>query len=265
MDTNTPTEVYDLLILVDATYSMFNYLEALKTSLPKVISITKVTNSFQRIGLLAYRDYSEAGRDKDGLIEWSGWYDDSNDAAANGAVTADKDMSVPSNAKTSEIASAATLLTMASNLEPIGGGDYPEATKTGLAKACSVMRDGVTTLILLYTDAPPHCYSVADKDRGSNYHAEQAALCNKPSYDGFGNHFADWVAAAKQLHYGPRKGIVFCFLDESLGTKPLNSGYYTYLSTMTRGACFCTQIPRYEVLCLCSEIERVSYFIFPIL
>ena len=62
-------EVYDLLILVDSTYSMVNYLEALQSSLPKVIAISNLTNSFARIGLLAYRDYTEASRVKDGMLE----------------------------------------------------------------------------------------------------------------------------------------------------------------------------------------------------
>ena len=218
MANDASAEVYDLLILVDATYSMFNYLESLKTSLPKVIAISNLTNSFARIGLLAYRDYSEANRDKDGMLEWSGWYDQE----------ANSDQNVTAEALTAT----------AAGLEPIGGGDYPEATKTGLARACSLMRQDATTIILLYTDAPPHCWMVADKDRGSNYHAEQAALTRSSSYDGFGPHFVDWVAACKQLHHGPRKAHVFCFLDEALGSSPFNSGYYTYLSTITRGACF---------------------------
>jgi hypothetical protein len=220
MTADTVLEVYDLLILVDATYSMFSYLESLKTSLPKVIAISKLTNSFARIGLIAYRDYSEADREKDGLLEWSGWYDhNKTENGATATVTAD------------------ALMALAAGLEPIGGGDYPEATKTGLAHAYSVMREDATTMVLLYTDAPPHCWMVADQDRGSNYHAEQAALSNALSFGGGGPHFSDWVAASKHLHHGPRKAHVFCFLDEGLGGNVMNSGYYTYLSTITRGAC----------------------------
>jgi hypothetical protein len=40
----------------------------------------------------------------------------------------------------------------ARQLEPIGGGDFPEATKTGLARAHELMRADATTIILLYTD-----------------------------------------------------------------------------------------------------------------
>src|SRR5438045_3222459 len=103
MATESATEVYDLLILVDATYSMYNYLESLKTSLPKVIAISNLTNSFARIGLLAYRDYTEADRQKDGMLEWSGWYNQDTNAEGN--------------------ATAETLMATAASLEPIGGGD----------------------------------------------------------------------------------------------------------------------------------------------
>ncbi|CAO2648786.1 Nn.00g097350.m01.CDS01 [Neocucurbitaria sp. VM-36] len=220
MASDATPEVYDLLILVDATYSMFSYIESLKTSLPKVIAISNLTSSFARIGLLAYRDYSEAHRNKDGMLEWSGWYEH-NALDATGTVSAD------------------ILMATAASLEPIGGGDYPEATKTGLARAYSLMREDATTIILLYTDAPPHCWMVADKDRRSNYHAEQAALKITNSYDSYGPRFVDWVSASKQLHQGPRKAHVFCFLDDTIGSDPLDFGYYTYISTITRGACLC--------------------------
>jgi hypothetical protein len=214
MASNTAPEVYDLLILVDATFSMFNYLEALRASLPKVIAISKLTNSFARIGLLAYRDYSESANE---LLEWSGWYDYENPDAPDAVPTA-------------------TLMTLAANLEPIGGGDFPEATKTGLARAYSLMRKDVTTIILLYTDAPPQCWAVADTNAGSNYREEQAALKPATSFGGYGPYFADWVSACNQFHAGPKKAHVFCFLDDAIGSV-LNHGYYTYLSTITRGAC----------------------------
>ncbi|KAJ4989273.1 dihydroxyacid dehydratase [Stagonosporopsis vannaccii] len=214
--------VYDLLVLVDSTYSMLNYIEALQTSLPKVIAMSNLTNCFSKIGILAYRDYTEAGRSEHGLLEWSGWHE------GDGGAPRPKRVSV----------AAQNLTSMATKLEPIGGGDYPEATKTGLARAYELMRKDATTIILLYTDAPPHCWMVADRDRGSNYYAEQSALRHPTSYSGFGHNFADWVSACKTLHEGEKKAHVFCFLDQFLGDRPLNGGYYTYLSTITRGACF---------------------------
>ena len=120
-------ELYDLLILVDATYSMSSYLESLRTTLPQVISISSLTDCFSRIGLLAYNDYC----DKE-LLTWSGWL-------------------APSGQSDEKV----DLIKSAKDLYPMGGGDGPEATKTGLARAYELMRPEATTIVLLYTDAPP--------------------------------------------------------------------------------------------------------------
>src|SRR3954452_7509634 len=93
-------EAYDLLILVDATYSMSDYLESLQSSLPQIISISTLTCCFERIGLLAYRDYCD-----EKLLEWSGWL--STKEPDDGQVD---------------------LMECARNLVPKGGGDGPEAT-----------------------------------------------------------------------------------------------------------------------------------------
>ncbi len=60
-------EEHDLLIVADATYSMSTYLKSLNTSLPQILRISSLTGCFSRIGLLAYRDYSDAD-----LLQWSG-------------------------------------------------------------------------------------------------------------------------------------------------------------------------------------------------
>ncbi|OBT79327.1 hypothetical protein VF21_01841 [Pseudogymnoascus sp. 05NY08] len=230
-------EVYDLLILVDATYSMSSYLHSLQTSLPQIISISTVTDCFSRIGLLAYRDYCDKN-----LLEWSGWLS-------------------PSSLSDEQ---QPDLIAKAKNLKPIGGGDMPEATKTGLARAYELMRPDATTIILLYTDAPPHTFANGSmKDSCSNLSSEQFALSDpalkkglwrtivdgvssKPrsgliepvSYGGFRHNFADWVSASKWLskRSGDKKAQVFCILDPSMNSD--TAGYYNYLSTMTEGACF---------------------------
>jgi len=51
------SKIYELLILVDATYSMGSYLESLRSSIPQFISVSALTASFSQIGVLAYRDY----------------------------------------------------------------------------------------------------------------------------------------------------------------------------------------------------------------
>lgn len=216
-------EAYDLMIVVDATYSMFNYLEALQTSIPKIVQISQLTDCFERIGLLAYRDYSEEQRAKDGLLEWSGWLH--TDATLSG-------LGIDSN----------TLMEVARKLEPIGGGDFPEATKTGLARAHQLMRGEATTIVLLYTDATPHITVDGNcKERNSNQNMEKDNLTGrKPSklYDVCHPDFADWVSLGNVLRKGEKKCQVFSFLDEQLANWKCLAGYYAYLSTITHGACF---------------------------
>jgi hypothetical protein len=210
MDSNSKTEVYDLLILVDATYSMSSYLTSLQTSLPQIIEISTLTDCFSRIGLLAYRDYC----DKE-LLDWSGWLSPS---------SMSQDQQVD-------------LIKMAKKLEPIGGGDGPEATKTGLARAYELMRADATTIILLYTDAPPHTpWNGNEDDSCSNLGPEQKALAKAGSYGGFGAHFADWVSASKWLskRAGDKKAQVFSILERDMPF--IYAGYYNYLSTLTGGA-----------------------------
>jgi hypothetical protein len=207
----TDSEVYDLLILVDSTYSMSSYLASLQTSLPQIIQISTLTDCFSRIGLLAYRDYC----DKE-LLDWSGWLSPS-------AITDEPKVD---------------LIQAAKNLYAMGGGDGPEATKTGLARAYELMRADATTIILLYTDAPPHTIANGDEtDRSSNFGPEQKALKVETSYGGFGPQFVDWVTASKWLsgRLGAKKAQVFSILSTM---RFEDAGYYNYLSARTHGACF---------------------------
>ena len=205
MDSTSTSEVYDLLILVDATASMSNYLAALRQSLPQVISISALTNCFDRIGLLAYRDYC----DRD-LVEWSGWMSPSKP----------KDEAQPD------------LVEISSKLVATGGGDWPEATKTGLANAYTHMRSEATTIILLYTDAPPH---VSAEDNGYKHASmEQKALMDAKKNGKQGRLFIDWASAAQTLRCGDKKAHVISILDR--GFTQAAAGFYTFLSTVTDGA-----------------------------
>ncbi|KAK2756200.1 hypothetical protein FQN54_005608 [Arachnomyces sp. PD_36] len=200
---------HDLLLITDATASMSNYLQALHQSLPQIISVSALTGCFSNIGLLAYRDYSEDG---DELLEWSGWMSPS----------LDSDVEQPN------------LTARAESLEAFGGGDYPEATKTALAKAYEVMRPEAKTIILIYTDAPPH----AKQGPGghSNAPREFRTLSQPESYGGVGPRFADWVSACNQLHNGEKKAQVFCVLEDNM--QPQCVSFYNYICAITRGACF---------------------------
>ena len=207
-------ELYDLLILVDATYSMSSYLESLRITLPQVISISTLTDCFSQLGLLAYKDYC----DKD-LLTWSGWLTSS---------TSDPKVD---------------LLNSARELEPTGGGDGPEATKTGLARAYELMRKEATTIVLLYTDAPPHTMANGSlTDSWSNLGPKRKALSEKDSYGGFGPKFVDWVSAAKTLRHGEKRAKVFSIFEKNMDFA--YAGFYNYLSTITGGAFFSLSDPR---------------------
>ncbi|KAJ4258798.1 hypothetical protein NW762_007885 [Fusarium torreyae] len=203
---------HDLLIVLDATASMSIFIEALNKSLPDIISLAALTGCFERIGVVAYRDYCGGG-----LLQWSGWCSPS-DAVSS-----------PDNASQDDV------LDMARSIRADYGGDWPEATKTALAKAYEVMRDDATTVMLLYTDAPPHFAATG----GSNYIREKKSLEEVGSYGGTGHLFADWTTAAQTLGKGPKKAVVFSIVEQGR-----NSAWtpYLYLSTITGGGLFSTNI-----------------------
>ncbi|KAJ2971322.1 hypothetical protein NUW58_g9448 [Xylaria curta] len=201
MADDVPTE-YDLLIVTDATGSMGSFLIALNDSLPKIIAVSALTCSFARIGVLAYRDYCGGE-----LIEWSGWY------GKDG--TTDRD----------------TLIEFTKKLTPDNGGDWPEATKTALAKAYSVMRSDAKTLILLYTDAPPHMSW--DEHEHPNRKKELEFLATD-EYSKNSHLFVDWVSAARTLKDGDKKAQVFTIASGAAET--LNP--YIFMCYETSGAFF---------------------------
>lgn len=197
---------YDLLFLLDATYSMNHFINGLHKALPDILRISALTDSFERIGVMAYRDYSCAD-----ITAWSGWCRSTDEEVDGCNIVAQK-----------------TVIEEAAHLKTQGNDDTPEASKTGLAFAYEKMRQEAITLIVLYTDAPPHLKQVQDR----NHEAEQAALLNPESYGGTGHHFADWTSAAKMMRDGPKKANVFCLLRAGdVGSWSA----YQYLSEVTGG------------------------------
>ncbi|USW54868.1 Putative von Willebrand factor A-like domain superfamily [Septoria linicola] len=195
---------YDLLFLVDATTSMGPYLAALNQALPQIIALSKLTNCFARIGILAYRDYDRLDGE---LLEWSGW------------LTVDAADPQPD------------LHAMARELQMHGGRSWPEAVKTGLARAYELMRTDAKTVIMLFADAPPH--SGIDLRFKANAH-ERTALTAPGSYSGCGHIFSDWVKGSRQLR-GPGKiAQVLCIIENNSSSW---SGVFEYISAVTNGAC----------------------------
>ena len=210
---------HDLLIIVNATASMRVYLQSLQHALPQILWLSSLTGCFERIGVLAYRDY-----DLNEVIEWSGWYDESRESENP------------------------DLIQFVKRLEPRSGfrPDLPEAVKTGLAKAFDVMNEDIDTLVLLYADAPPHAsqrtrrgrldYGISMSER--NDAKEQRMLAVKKSHGGHGPRFADWVSACKTLARGKGnegRAQVFCIVDRWLAGPQI--GYFMFLSNLTGGAC----------------------------
>ncbi|KAM5356820.1 hypothetical protein ACJ41O_003466 [Fusarium nematophilum] len=203
---------HDLLIILDATGSMGTFIDALTKSLPEIIRLSALTACFERIGVVAYRDYC-GGQ----LTEWSGW------CSPSGAVSG------------GDLISQDALLTMVQKIEANYGGDWPEATKTGLARAYQEMREDATTVILFYTDAPPHFQATG----GANYNKEKTELKKKANYGGKGHLFVDWVSAATTLKSGPKRGVAFSIVSQG-NTSSWTP--YLYLSEVTGGALFSATI-----------------------
>ncbi|KAL0943047.1 dihydroxyacid dehydratase [Colletotrichum truncatum] len=199
-------EQFDLLVLTDATASMSSYLTALNQSLPEIIRISALTDCFSRIGVMAYRDYST-----NNLTEWSGWY------GGDGK----------------EAITQAQLLSMSKSIRTDSGYmnvDWPEAAKTGLAHAYSVMRSEATTIILLYADAPPHTAGTRSKNREK----EIQHLSKAKTFNGEGKLFTDWISGAKALQ-GEKKAKVFSVIQ---GAVVDTVSPFLYLSQVTGGVCF---------------------------
>ncbi|KAK4444521.1 E3 ubiquitin-protein ligase itt1 [Podospora aff. communis PSN243] len=202
------TSEYDMLVVIDQTASMSTYLRSLNQSLQDIIRISSLTGCFSRIGVMAYGDYCGGP-----ITNWSGWY---------------------SLAGDSEIPQQ-QLLDFSCNLKADYGGDWPEATKSGLAHAYNVMRGDAKTLILLYTDAPPHMPYTG----GDNYRTEKRNLTTSGNYGTSGPLFADWIAGSRAFATGEKRAQVFSFIQQptSAYTSELTLLPYMFLSEVTGGAC----------------------------
>ncbi|KAJ7672013.1 hypothetical protein B0H17DRAFT_947910, partial [Mycena rosella] len=113
---------YDLLVVADATASMDGYLDALRSSIPEILALAKLSGAFSRVGVLVYKDYTDLPQE---IAAWSGWNDPN-------------------------------LSQFVQDLDPTGGGDFPEAAKTALIRGLQAVNKESKTLVLWYADAPPH-------------------------------------------------------------------------------------------------------------
>ncbi|KAJ6647034.1 putative ariadne-like RING finger protein, partial [Pseudolycoriella hygida] len=132
---------YDLMFITDATGSMSIFLSELRSALPQIFDLVRLTKLIDRISVLAFRDYCD-----NELIEWSGW---------------------------SSVLDTSNVIMFAEQLTATGGGDTPEAVKTGLWEASKKVEK--PTICIMYVDAPPH-HKYKGSDPGENYAKEIAAL-----------------------------------------------------------------------------------------
>ncbi|KAJ7852874.1 hypothetical protein B0H13DRAFT_1728719 [Mycena leptocephala] len=175
----------DLLVVTDATASMGGYLDALKSSIPEILALAKLSGVFSRLGVLAYKDYTDAPEE---IAAWSGWNTD-------------------------------TLLQFVRDLEPTGGGDFPEAAKTALIRGLQAVNKESKTLVLWYADAPPHHIS------GQSHENDIAEAKAFPAGA------VDWV---KLCHTARRRNCtVFTFTPNSMDHA--HSSFYVLLSELTGG------------------------------
>lgn len=180
---------YDLMFITDATGSMGAFLSDLKNALPQIFDLVQLTDLVDRVSVLAYRDYCDTK-----LIEWSGW---------------------------TEVQEADTLTSFVKKLKADGGGDTPEALKTGLWEACKKVEK--PTICILYLDAPPH-HKFADENAGENYKKEVEAL---------GEENSQWVKLCFHVHdHQMRVYPMFPKLSNYMNP------FFVSLADITDGQCF---------------------------
>lgn len=189
MESIKSVQEYDLMFITDATSSMGEFLTELKCALPQIFDIVQLTNLIDRISVLAFRDYCDPR-----LIEWSEW---------------------------SSILDTTSLLSFVEQLKPDGGGDAPEAVKTGLLEASKKVEK--PTICILYVDAPPH-HHYADRRISKNYKAEVEAL---------GKTSTQWINICQYLRDRQMQVFpVFASLYD-----PISYPFYVSLAELTNGQC----------------------------
>ncbi|KAI0428447.1 hypothetical protein F5Y09DRAFT_357734 [Xylaria sp. FL1042] len=122
-----------------------------------------------------------------------------------------------------------TLIRFTKNLKPDAGGDWLEATKTALAYAYSIMRSEAKTIILLYTDAPPHMPWNTHENR-----TEEQKHLSTGGFDKDSHLFADWASAVRTLKNGNKKAQVFTIA----GSDATAMTPYVFMCHETSGAFF---------------------------
>ncbi|KAF5985117.1 hypothetical protein FBULB1_3055 [Fusarium bulbicola] len=207
-------QVHDLMIVFDAVSGGSEGVGELKTAIQDIINFMALADCFERIGVLAYRNYACTAEK---VIEWSGWCYTSCD---------------PSPPSTDDILKFVQDLEMPDDSED---NSYGASSKTALAKACQEMRTN-GTIILLYNHAPPLLEHIG----GHHYDSEQVSL-PFGGYGEAGRIFQNWFNGTNFFSgFGqdPKKAVVLSFglgSVDNLSDDISEWSPYLWLSTTTGG------------------------------
>lgn len=144
----------DICLLIDYTGSMSTFLIAAKKAIREFVPTFSICEkNIDRVSILGYGDYCDTH-----VTKWSEW---------------------------KSVDNAQELIGFVDRLLPDGGGDNPEAVKTGLQKL--IENISKRTIVVLLTDAPPHTEFTGSDS--SNINAEKKLL---------GDNF-DWCVLSSTL------------------------------------------------------------------
>ena len=151
----------NIFFMCDTTSSMGNYVQSLAATIIQLLEMLRlIMPNRAHIAIISYKDYYDSD-----ICTW-----------------------VPLNSTPEEI------ITFVKALEARGGGDTPEATKTGLNKIAEMIRedesksndsDKAKNVVVHYTDAPPHFNTNCNKffESSEQEREEKAMTPRIPGYD----------------------------------------------------------------------------------
>lgn len=176
----------DLIIVTDSTGSMGLFLEALQQALPTIIRVGQLTQAWDRINIIEYKDFCDKKP-----ASASGWY-------SFAATPAELD----------------PLFAYVHGLEAMGGGDIPEAGKEAIKWMLNAMadkpagkeQDKRTTTVLWFTDAPMHT-DIMNKSAETDHIVKERASLAAAGLP------HDWVALSKLL--ADAGAVVYPLIDNT--------------------------------------------------
>lgn len=139
MSTDIQKQKKNLIFMIDTTGSMGHWISALTTILPYLCQGIALTQIFNKIGIVSYKDYDKSSMAQNAIYNFSG-YADINDEN-----------------------SIKKLSNYAAGLKCSGGGGIPEAWKTAMFKIANIEHEG-KVYILHLVDAPPHTDYMLDSE-----------------------------------------------------------------------------------------------------